>query len=413
MSSTKYWVWLSLISGVGNVTALKLLEHFKTPERIYNASTSEYKTIAGLRTVDISQLANKDLTAANKILASCEEAGCHILPMQADDYPERLKNIYNPPIVLYIRGSLPHVDNEAAVAIVGTRSSTPYGIKTAEQLGYMLAKRGLLVVTGLAKGVDTAAARGALRGGGEVVGVIGSGTDVIYPAENRSLFEDVSQSGAIISEYPPGTPPIRTNFPMRNRIISGLSLGVAVLESPQRSGALITAARALEQGRDVFSMPGNIDAGSCAGSNALLREGAIPILSAEDIILEYAELFPDKIIQCVADQTNEEYRNEHNVYDDNYFKMQQRIIKDNKLPEENLIDNMPIVEYIDVEKILNNLSGNEKVAAEIIGIDTVHVDDIIVKSGFSASEVLTALTMLEISGVAKKTSGSSFKLVLS
>jgi DNA processing protein len=188
-------------------------------------------------------------------------------------------------------------------------------------------------------------------------------------------------------------------------------LGVAVLESPQKSGALITAARALEQGRDVFSMPGNIDAGSCAGSNALLREGAIPILSAEDIISEYADLFPNKITRRETARNMEESGSAQNNNDDNYFKAQQRITGYNKPTEENVIDNMPIVEYIDVEKILKNLSGNEKIIAKIIGTETVHVDDMIVKSNFSASEVLTALTMLELSGTAQKVAGSCFKLV--
>ena len=411
MSSLKYWIWLSSAFGVGCVTALKLLEHFKTPENIYYAGIYEYNEIPGLKRADISQLVAKDLTLANKIVANCEEIDCRIMTIQDSDYPRRLINIYDPPIVLYIRGSMPHIDSEAAVAVVGTRKCTPYGIRTAEQLGYTLAERGLLVVTGLAKGVDTAAARGALRGGGEVVGVIGSGVDVIYPSENISLFEDVSQSGAIVSEYPPGTPPVKPNFPARNRIISGLSLGVAVLESPQKSGALITAARALEQSRDVFSMPGNVDAVSCAGSNSLLREGAIPILSAEDIISEYTDLFPDKIVRLETLQNEEESCLEHEKNDDNYFKTQQRIVKNHKLPDENFIDNMSIVEYIDVEKILSFLSGDEKTVAKIIGTDTVHVDDIIVKSGLSTSEVLTALTMLELSGAAEKSIGNSFRLI--
>ena len=408
MSSIIYWVWLSSVSGVGSVTALKLLGHFKTPENIFNASVYDYRYVPGLKTADISQLAAKDLSHAEKILAKCEQLGCRIMTFQDELYPQRLKNIYGPPIVLYIRGVLPMVDAEPAVAIVGTRKCTPYGIKTADQLGFKLAESGIIVVTGLARGIDTAAARGALRGGGKVIGVVGTGPDIIYPSENSDLFEDVSSSGAFLSEYPPGMPPLKTNFPARNRIISGLSLGVAVLESPQKSGALITAARALEQGRDVFAMPGNVDAPCCAGSNNLLREGAIPVLSAEDIISEYAGLFPDKIIQ--SDKSEGEISSKRDISDNNYAKLQQQIKEETCTKKENFVDNTTIVEYIDVGEIVSCLSGDEKTVAEIIGTHVVHVDDIIVKSEFSASQVLTALTMLEISGIAEKTAGGCFRL---
>ena len=342
-----------------------------------------------------------------------------MITLQDAEYPNRLRNIFDPPSVLYISGSLPMIDEEPAVAIVGTRDCTPYGVKAAGDAGYLLARSGLIVVTGLARGIDSAAARGALRGGGRVVGVIGSGLDIVYPAENRPLFEDVSCSGAIISEYPPGTAAVSTHFPARNRIISGLSLGVAVIEAPKKSGALITAARALEQGRDVFAMPGNIDAKKSEGSNSLLREGAIPILSGEDIISEYAELFPEKI--TVDPDSGENMSNTDGagargggdsrgaragtapgaattgIDDARETGIDDAIeTKKNDAPD---IDNMTAEEYIDLDALLRELSGDERTVAQSLSGSPLMVDDLIVASGLAAQKVLSALTMLEISGL--------------
>jgi len=309
-------------------------------------------------------------------------------------------------LTLYLRGNLPIVDDEATVAIVGTRDCTPYGVTSAEGIGYRLAQHGVLVVTGLARGIDTAAARGAMRGGGRVIGVIGSGIDIVYPPENAALFDAVARSGAIISEYPPGTPALRGHFPSRNRIISGLSLGVTVIEAPKKSGALITAARALEQGRDVFTLPGNVDARSCEGSNSLLREGAIPILSGDDIINEYAELFPDKIISNQPKQAVEPAiwgagRQENTPSGKgaapHYDKKE--------------IDNKTAVDYIDLNEMINVLTGDEKKVAEAIGASVMHVDEIIMNSGISTPQVLTALTMLEIDGYIKREGSGKWKIV--
>ena len=361
----------------------------------------------------ISLLSNKDLEPANRLLASCLELGYRVLTLQDALYPDRLKNIYDPPIVLYVRGNLPIVDDEAVVAIVGSRSCTPYGLSAAENAGHRLARRGLIVATGLARGVDTAAARGALKGGGRVIGVIGSGLDIVYPPDNKTLFDDVAASGAVVSEYAPGTPAVAAHFPARNRLISGLSLGVAVIEAPKKSGALITAARALEQGRDVFALPGNVDAVSCEGSNALLREGAIPIISADDIIDEYEELFPDKILPIngtvvgtgskpeTKPEIKSEIRSGHKA---------DMMAGDNRRAAKKEIDNTPALDYIDLGKILSALSGDELTVAETIGHSSLRADEIIARSGLTAQKVLTALTMLEIAGIAVRGDGSCFTL---
>ena len=227
-----------------------------------------------------------------------------------------------------------------------------------------------------------------------MIGAIGSGLDIVYPPENKELFSDVASHGAIVSEYAPGVQPLPAHFPMRNRLLSGLALGVAVIEAPKKSGALITATRALEQGRDVFAMPGNVDAVSCEGSNALLRDGAIPVLSADDIVDEYAELFPDNIVDDTEDNAGG---------GGGGAAMQSGGGK-------KVIDNATVVDYIDFDKILRSLSGDERAVAEAIGGRAVCIDEIITRSGLPASQVLSALTLLEIKGCAVRGSNQDFSL---
>jgi len=388
MSSLKYWIWISTRTGIGPARIKKLVAHFGSPENIYNAKDRDYFDVSGIKHEDIKWLKIKELDFANKILYSCAELGYSIITMQDSNYPDRLRNIYDPPTVLYVKGNLPFIDDIPVVGVVGTRNCTPYGISAAEKIGYDLSCKGIIVSTGLAKGVDTTVANGALRGGTPVIGVIASGLDIIYPPENKKLFYDVSRAGAIISEYPPGAPAIRQNFPARNRIISGISLGVAVIEAPKKSGALITAARALEQGRDVFVLPGNVDAVSCEGSNNLLKEGAIPLLSAEDIIDEYVDLYPDKISTANANTAG-------------------------KRKAKNSIDNTTKVDYIDLVNLLEELDGDEKSIVESIGSNSVYVDDIIINTGFPAQKVLAALTILELNGYINSDSDGKWEVTKS
>ena len=236
-------------------------------------------------------LENHDLAPADRILADCQRLDIRLLPLSDAAYPGRLKNIYDPPALLYCKGRLPLLDDLLCVAVVGTRDCTPYGVACAEKLGFGLASGGAAVVSGLAKGIDAAAIRGALRAGGVTVGVVGNGLDVYYPHESRYLYEDVASAGILLSEYPPGTEPASGHFPVRNRIISGLSLAALVVEAPEKSGALITAATALEQGRDVFAVPGPIDAPASVGCNCLIRDGAGLVSDASDILREYEGRF--------------------------------------------------------------------------------------------------------------------------
>ena len=295
MSALKFWLWLTELPGLTNQTRLALLRHFPTPEDVYYADPAEVLLTEGITREQAELLEDKDCAAAEKVLADCGELGLHIVTISDAAYPNRLRNIFDPPCLLYVRGRLPAFDDEAAVAVVGTRDCTPYGVSCAEKLGFGLAAGGALVVSGLARGIDSAALRGALRGGGTVTAVLGNGLDVVYPRENRYLYEDIAASGALLSEYPPGTPPEGRHFPVRNRIMSGLSLATLVVEAPERSGALITAGTALEQGRDVFAVPGPIDAPASVGCNRLIRDGAGLVTDAWDILAAYAPRFPEKL----------------------------------------------------------------------------------------------------------------------
>ena len=295
MSSVRYWVWLASLFGLRSQAIRIVLQQFGDPMEIYFTPHEKMERVEGLLKKDIELLKNKSLTAADRILGTCEQKHIRVMTMQDADYPCRLTHIYDPPVVLYVRGRFPVIDNEAAIAIVGTRRASPYGIKIGMRLGYEITKGGGLIVSGLAEGVDAAAAKGALNAGGSCVGVLGSAIDVPYPKKNTELIEDVAMAGAVISEYPPGYPTRGENFPRRNRIISGLSVGVTVLEAPARSGALITANCALEQGRELFVVPGNVDSPLSYGSNALLRECGIAVTCGRDVLSEFVDMFPGKI----------------------------------------------------------------------------------------------------------------------
>ena len=295
MSMLKYWVWLSELAGLGNQTRLALLEHFNTPEDVYYADEGEILLTEGMTRREADALKAKDLTEAEKILTDCERLELQVLTLRDAAYPVRLRSIYDPPCLLYLRGRLPVEDELPAVAVVGTRKASPYGIRCAEDLAFGLADAGAVVVTGLARGIDSMAAQGALRAGGTVIGVLGGGVDVIYPKENGWLYDDVAAAGCLISEYPPGTEPLPAHFPIRNRIMSGLSIAALVVEAPVRSGALITAGMALDQGRDVFAVPGPIYAENSKGCNRLIRDGAGVAAEPWDILRDYEAQFPGKL----------------------------------------------------------------------------------------------------------------------
>jgi len=290
-----HWVALSLAPGVGSVLFKRLTQTFGSPEKVLKAPPTKLarvegigpKVVESLRKFDWKPRVEKELRSAGKI-------GARIVTWEDEEYPPNLKNIYDPPPLLYILGSLLPQD-QLAVAVVGSRYPTTYGKAAAERISMGLSGRGVTVVSGLARGLDSCAHQGALSAGGRTIGVLGCGIDITYPPENRELFRRVAAQGAVLSEFPLGTPPDSDHFPIRNRIISGLSLGVAVVEATLRSGSLITARFALDQGRDVYAVPGNVDSARSEGTNRLIKEGAKLVTRAEDIleeILPYQEPSP-------------------------------------------------------------------------------------------------------------------------
>ena len=383
----KYWVWLAELPGLKGPSRLALLRHFGSPEDIFFADREELLLAEGVSPAQAELAMNRDLSAADRVLADCQRLGQRIMTIQDAEYPQRLRNIYNPPVLLYVKGRMPAMDEEAAVAVVGTRDSTPYGDASAERLGRELAASGAVVVTGLARGVDAAAARGALRAGGVVVGVAGGGLDVCYPPENKELYADVAAAGVLLSEYPPGSPAEGAHFPVRNRIMSGLSVAALVVEAPERSGALITANTALEQGRDLFAVPGPIDAPASAGCNRIIRDCGFIVTEARDVLERYAERFPDKL-------RLEEAREEPETL--GYQARRERAEAPKAAPPPLSVSGSSLTD--DQIALLRALSDEEPRL----------VDDLIEETGIPARRVLSALTLLELDGHVTQHTGKRY-----
>ena len=400
MAALKYWVWLTTLPGLTDHSKQLLMAHFSSPEDIYYADEEALWQVDGLRKEQAALLDNKSLSAADRVLSDCARKDIFLVTMADALYPERLRNIYQPPLLLYGKGAMPLFDEEAAVTVVGTRSCTPYGIHCAEKLGYELTQQGGMVVSGMAKGVDGAAMRGALRFGGFTCGVLGGGVDVIYPAENRRLYEDIAATGVLLSEYPPQTEPEAWHFPVRNRIISGLSVAVAVVEAPERSGALITAENAIEQGRDVFAVPGPIDAPNSAGCHRLIREGAGLAACGWDILGEYESRFPHKLRRTAppmpplprmaGEPKTAEKRKTEEAQD---------------APEAAQTPALPQLTAAEWD----SLSAEQQAVLRVLRPDKPQLTDQLAEdSGLPIQRVLPALTLLEISGWAAQNGARSF-----
>jgi DNA processing protein len=356
-----FWLKLRQVPGIGNVIFNRLIKIFTTPEKVFHASPDELKKIEGIRPQTIEEILNfKDNGWAEKELALMEKHGVKLLTITDENFPLNLKQIYDPPPFLYVKGEITKEDN-LALAIVGSRNASSYGKSITKRIARELAERGFTIVSGLARGIDTFAHKGALEGKGRTIAVLGSGIDIIYPGENKVLVEEIALSGAVITEFPFGTKPEAINFPSRNRIISGLSLGTVIVEASFRSGSLITARLALEQGREVFAVPGNIDSPGSKGTNRLIQEGAKLVLDPEDII---EEILP------------------HHSPTINFDSPKTR--KPNQLTPEG-----------------QNL-------LKLMDINPVHIDQLIQKSGLPPSQVTSILLELELSGVIKQLPGKMF-----
>ena len=410
-----HWIWFATRPGMNDREKAALLQHFQDAEDLYFADEEAYQALEDLPEDAIAALQDKNLQPAEQILKECAWKKIHILTYRDAAYPSRLRNISDPPMVLYYKGTLPEFDSLPLIGVVGTRKASGYGMTVAKRMGSQIAACGSIVVSGVATGIDAMAMRGALSKDMPVIGILGCGAEVVYPLPNKSLYADTERCGCLLTEFIPGTPPHKWNFPKRNRIISGLCCGVLVVEAPERSGALITARRAADQGRDVFVVPGNIDVDTCKGSNALLRDGAIAVSSGWDIMSEYAAQFPGKVRENRAGSSQTVYADELEKASIEQDKALQKVAQKAKLPTKQkkeksvkpkkVIDNGPDGLYIDAEKS-PELTETEQTVMDQVRPGCTLVDDIIAGTGLPAGTVSATLTMLQIKGMVKLLPGN-------
>ncbi len=356
MDDKAYWVGFNLVRGIGAVRLKNILDHFGNLETAWN-SPPEALISAGLpgKVVENFLVIRKQVNL-DTIMAKAESQGVKILTWNDDIYPRRLKEIAQPPPVLFVRGSI-NVEDDWAVSVVGTRRVTPYGRQVAGEIAKFLAQNGITLVSGLARGVDAIAHQSALQAGGRTIAVLGSGVDVIYPPEHRKLADEIIRQGAVISDYALGTQPESTNFPPRNRIIAGLSLATIVVEAGETSGALITAEFAAEQGRDVFAVPGSILAPQSEGTNKLIGDGARPLVRMNEIL---------------------------------------EVLKLEQIPEKQF-----------TRKLITALP-EEKKLLEHLNQEPLHIDEICQLSGLPIQTVSATLTMMELKGLVTQVGGMNY-----
>ena len=390
-----YWLWFHLLTGLTVSQKRALLEYFHDPEQLYRATESAYRMALQLPEEGYTALSDKELKNARALAAECSQKRIGIVTIGDSGYPARLRQIPDAPLVLYYRGRLPNWEAYPAIGIVGTRKASGYGLQIAEKMGAQIAACGGMVVSGAADGIDSAAMKQALLQGGPVVGVLGFGADVVYPASSRKLFAQLEEKGCLISEYPPGTPGYKWNFPQRNRLISGISHGVLVVEAPERSGALITARHAMEQGREVFVVPGNINSDTSAGSNNLLREGATAVFEGYDILREYASRFPGQIRKAEPKEIPH---------------IPEKVEDVPTKPAKKPIDNREVTQYSVLNSGASTLTEEEKTLLSHLTPKIEGVDEVIARSGMETAKALSILTKLSLKGMVKHHPGKCISL---
>ena len=394
MAAIKYWLWLASQSNVSPRARAALIAHYGGAEEAFFAPSGAFARLPGLTERDAALLETRDLRRVDAILSACHTLGLDVVTMQDAAYPARLKTIFAPPVALFVQGSIRGLDEEAAVSVIGTRSATPYGLKMGRRLAYEIASSGGVVVSTLSPGLDEAAARGALLGGGKCIGVLGCA----HSERLSPLQRDIAASGALVSEYPPGTVTQKSFFRDRNRIAAGLSLAVAVVEAPSTSGALLFAAEALEQGKEIFAVPGNADAANSAGTNALLKQGARPATCGWDVLSEFERLCPGRLYPSRAALPEEP------------APAPPAAAPVKPAQEKKEIDKEKPKDYIDLRDQLSGLSTEQLEIITAIGKGKQHIDDIIEATGYPAAKVLAQLTVLEIKGYISRSAGKRISL---
>ena len=406
MASLKYWLWLTERGGMSALRLRRLLEQYGTPERIYFADPGEFELWedipAGLR----ASLEEKSLARAEEILAQCDALGISLLTLQDAHYPDCLKHISDPPAVLYYKGKLPDFDRQLTIGMVGARECSQYGQTMAARLGLDLARAGAVIVSGIAQGIDSHAIKGALAGGGTVVSVLAGGIDIKYPSQSRFLYDDVAAVGALISEYPPGTAHKGSHFPVRNRIISGLSDGVIAVEAREKSGTMITMDLALEQNRDTFAVPGPADAPMSGGTNHLIRMGwAKLVTSAADVLAEYEGIRPISrplpLEPEEAEQRLETARRQPERSDPAQPAQQKKVV-----------DKSENRAYIDWKSARELFTDDERDILLALEKKDCLADEIIELTQIPARRVLSALTILQVRGYVAEGAGKRFSALV-
>ena len=397
-----YWIWFAELKNLTLWQKQKLLDAFGDPEEIFCSGRDAFREAAGLEGKALDALEDKDLTAARRILHLCAQKDICILTCREERYPARLKNIEDPPVILYYKGILPDWEECPVISVVGTRKASAYGLQTAHTLSAQVAACGGLVITGGADGIDCAALEGALAAGKPGVAVFGGGVDVIYPKKNTALFDRVLESGCILSEYPPQSAPNAWHFPRRNRILSGISNGVLVVEAPEQSGALNTAEHAFTQGRDVYTVPGNLGVDSCVGSNRLMQRGAFPVITGWDIVRQYETLYPGKVQQVKLPLLQEE-------------KPMQKVASLGRIPGKNpalqendakkSIDNSKKSTYSVLNERLSRLTEEETSVYALLTEEPQFPHGVMAQSELPAGTVQSLLTKLTLKGLVQNHPG--------
>lgn len=398
-------IHVNLIQGIGQKTVLFLMEIFGSAEKILNATPQELEKIDGLSPKARNSLTQKNLGCPlEHELALIDEFGCHVITYYDDGYPSLLKQIDTPPLLLYVRGELKPED-AVSIALVGSRQAKDYGRRVSYQLSYQLAKLGLTITSGFAKGIDTCAHRGALDANGRTIAVMGNGLSIVYPAGNSNLVERIIESGALISEFPMGMKPRAENFPIRNRIISGLTFGTVVVEASNRSGALITARLASEQGREVFAVPGQIFSELSTGTHKLIDAGAKLINTVDDLL----EALPQHYRNQITTPTS-------GTGSDTDTTIQQPLPDNKRIPQQK--DPVPadintsVNKKVDANVPLPDLTADEKVVFNAIEIPSSHIDSIVRTTELPINQVSSLLLMLELKGIIEQLPGKMFSKVV-
>ena len=400
MASVKYWLWLTTRKGLGTLTTIRVLERFGSPESAYFADEGAYDLVEALSAQGKRSLLDKDLSGAERILADCDRLGLRMLTLQDAEYPNRLKNIPDPPALLYLRGKLPPVDEELVIGMVGSREASAYGVKMAGTLSMDLARAGAVICSGIAPGIDTVSLKGALSAGGTVISVLAGGLDLRQSGSEARLYDDVAAAGALVSEYPPGTPHTGDHYRPRNRIISGLSEGIVVVEGKAASGSLITARAALEQSREVFAVPGNVDAPNSEAPNRLLHDQeAQAVRSAADILAEFSLRYPLKTVRPPLGEEEKEQRLDAVLSGESAprgaAEPRREPPRKSGPSERRLVDRAGLTD--DQLDLLRALEGGSR-----------HPDELVEQTQIPARRVLSALTLLQLQGYIKEETGKRF-----